>query len=418
MLDRHLWRDFIAVTSSVAVLGVGVGSTLPLTALLLTARGLGPELVGWMTAAVAAGGVIGTFSAPPATLRFGRKRVMLMCVTLAALSVIALQFIDSLWVWALLRAAFGAAMAPLFVIGEAWINSLPGDASRGRVVAIYSTSFTLCQVVGPLLTDMLTRVPQQAFLICGAVFLLGIPGIASARDAASMRSATPTTRRVNQECLEDAILAGNTIAGDNPTTARVNPVIAEKDSAASWWAILRMAPAIVAGAGLFAAFDNIMLSFLPLFALDHGLPQSRALTAVVVVFAGDAALQFLAGWLADRFGHARVHRLAGIAMCVLLPLLPLAVCFPALWELYLFVLGGVAGSIYTLSMVSSGERFSGGALLRASGLIALTWSLASGVGPAATGMVVQHFGGNAMPAVLWIMALGFLLSTRRRAQLP
>jgi MFS family permease len=193
MLDKHLWRDFVAVTSSVAVLGVGVGSTLPLTALLLTARGLGPEVVGWMTAAVAAGGVIGTFSAPPATLRFGRKRVMLICVTLAALSVVSLQLIDSLWGWAILRAAFGAAMAPLFVIGEAWINSLPGDASRGRVVAIYTTSFTLCQVVGPLLTDALTRVPEHAFLICGAVFLLGIPGrgIAAARDAAPATQRNP-----------------------------------------------------------------------------------------------------------------------------------------------------------------------------------------------------------------------------------
>jgi MFS family permease len=391
MLDRHLWRDFVAVTSSVAVLGVGVGSTLPLTALLLTARGLGPEVVGWMTAAVAVGGIVGTFSAPPATLRFGRRRVMLVGVMTAALAVISLQFVASLWMWAALRALFGIAMAPLFVIGEAWINSLPGDAARGRVVAIYTTSFTLCQVIGPVLTDALTRVPNQAFLICGAIFLLGIPGIALARDKAPEPG-----------------------AGSGPAAQ-------EKDSAASWWAIARMAPAIIAGAGLFAAFDNIILSFLPLFALDHGFSQSRALAAVVVVFAGDAALQFLAGWLADRIGHERVHRSAGVALCVLLPLLPLAVRIAGLWEVYLFVLGGIAGSIYTLSMVSSGERFSGGALLRASGLIALTWSVASGVGPAATGMVVQHMGGNAMPAVLWILAIGFVLSTRlgrrRRTQL-
>jgi hypothetical protein len=36
MLERHQWRDFAAVTSSVAVLGIGVGSSLPLTALTLT----------------------------------------------------------------------------------------------------------------------------------------------------------------------------------------------------------------------------------------------------------------------------------------------------------------------------------------------------------------------------------------------
>ncbi len=390
MLEKHLWRDFVGVTSSVAVLGVGVGSTLPLTALVLTARGLGPEVVGWMTAATAAGGVISTLASPAATLRFGRRFVMLFCVAVAAASVIALQYVDSLWGWGTLRAVFGASMAPLFVIGEAWINSLPGDAVRGRVVAIYTTSFTLCQVVGPLLTGALANLPQHAFLICGAVFLLGLPGIALARDATHA--------------------AGT--AAPNGTRARNGAPVGDKDAAASWWTILRTAPAIVAGAALFAAFDNIVLSFLPLFALDRGLRPSRALAAVVVVFIGDATLQFAAGWLADRFGHARMHRMGGLALCVLLPLMPWMIVVPGLWELYLFLLGGVAGSVYTLSMVSSGERFSGAALLRASGLIALAWSLASSVGAAATGIVMQHLGSSAMTAVLFIMAIGFVLSSR------
>jgi MFS family permease len=303
--------------------------------------------------------------------------------------VISLQYVDSLWGWAVLRAAFGVSLAPLFVIGEAWINSLPGDAVRGRVVAIYTTSFTLCQVLGPALTDAVARAPSHAFLICGAVFLLGIPGIALARDppAAAARAGYRAT-------------------------------IGDKNAVASWLTIVRIAPAIVAGAALFAAFDNIMLSFLPLLALDHGFSQSRSLAAVVVVFMGDATLQFAAGWLADRFGHARVHRTAGVGLCVLLPLLPLMIAVPGLWELYLFVLGGVAGSVYTLSMVSSGERFSGAALLRASGLIAFTWSLASSIGPAATGIVVQHFGGKAMTAVLWLMALGFVLAEHLGSRRP
>ncbi len=38
MLEKHVWRDFAAVTFSVAVLGLGPGSTLPLTALVLNAR--------------------------------------------------------------------------------------------------------------------------------------------------------------------------------------------------------------------------------------------------------------------------------------------------------------------------------------------------------------------------------------------
>jgi MFS family permease len=383
MLERHLWRDFAAVTASVAVLGIGVGSTLPLTALVLTARGHGPEVVGWMVAALALGGVFGTLTAPNAALRFGRRRVMLGCVMAAAAAVIALQYVESLALWAIFRAVFGAAMAPLFVLGEAWISTLPADAVRGRVVALYTTSFTLCQVLGPALTNALIGRPRYAFLICGGVFLLGLPGIALARDRPP--------------------------AAPGGGTAR-DPGRRDKDAAASWLTILRTAPAIVAGAAVYAAFDNIMLSFLPLFVLDRGLSRDRALAAVVIVFLGDATLQFAAGYFADRFGHGRVHRLAGWCLCLLLPLLPVLVGIPGLWEVYLYLLGGVAGSVYTLSMVSSGERFSGAALLRASGLIALTWNVASSVGPAATGLVMQYLGSGAMTAVLWLMAVGFVLA--------
>ena len=386
MLEKHLWRDFISVTASVAVLGIGVGGTVPLTALVLNARGFGPQVVGWMVAISAVGGVFGTLASPAASLKFGRRTVMMACVAIAAASVAALQYADGLLAWGALRALFGASMAPLFVLGEAWINTLPGDAVRGRVVAIYSTCFSLCQVAGPVLTDFLAALPDRGFLICGGVFLLGLPGIALAHDARSAHAA--------------------------PSEAA-----APKDSSASWLDISRLAPAILAGAALFAAFDTIILSFLPLFALERGATQGHALAAVVIVFAGDTSLQIAAGWLADRFGRARIHLASGLGMCLLLPLLPWMIAIPVVWEVYLFVLGGIAGSIYTLSMVSSGERFSGGALVRASGLIALTWNLASSVGPAATGIIMQHAGSGAMTVVLWLLAIGFVVATRveRRA---
>jgi MFS family permease len=377
MLEKHVWRDFAAVTFSVAVLGLGLGSTLPLTALVLNARGFGPEVVGWMVAASALGGIAGTLAAPAATIRFGRRPVMLGCVALAAGSVMPLQYVTSLWGWTALRLVFGASMAPLFVLGEAWINTLPRDAVRGRVVAIYSTSFTVCQVMGPLLTDAVSHFPDSVFLICGGVFLLGAPGIALARD-------------------DDGLTAQ--YARDESQS--------EKDANASWLAILRRAPAIIAGAAFFAAFDSIVLSFLPLVALNEGFSQIRALAAAAVVMAGDATLQFVAGALADRFGRARVHVICGGLMCLLLPLLPIMLRMPVWWAVYLYLLGGVAGAVYTLSLVASGDYFSGAALLRASGLIALTWNVAGTVGPIATGVAVRLVGSSGVAAVLWLIAVG------------
>jgi MFS family permease len=378
VLEKQVWRDFAAVTFSVAVLGIGLGSTLPLTALILSARGIGPEVIGWMVAASALGGIAGTLAAPAATIRFGRRRVMLGCVVLAAASVMPLQYVTSLWSWTALRLAFGASMAPLFVLGEAWINSLPSDAVRGRVIAIYTTSFTVCQVLGPLLTNLLSRFPNGVFLICGGVFLLGAPGIALARDSIE-------TRRENSA----------------------------KDASSAWPAILRKAPGIIAGVAFFAAFDSIVLSFLPLVAINYGLSRSRALGAAAVVMAGDATLQFAAGSLADRYGRARVQLTCGGLMCLLLPLLPIMLRANLVWAVYLYVLGGVAGAVYTLSLVASGEHFSGAALLRTSGLIALTWNIAGTVGPIVTGVAMQFIGNAAIAAVLWVLALAFFAALLR-----
>jgi MFS family permease len=245
--------------------------------------------------------------------------------------------------------------------------------------------------MGPLLTSAASRFPHGVFIICGAVFLLGAPGIALARD-------------------DDGLAERY---GRNGSRS-------EKDANASWLAIARKAPAIIAGAAFFAAFDCIVLSFLPLVALNDGFSQARALTAAAVVMAGDATLQFVAGALADRFGRARVQLVCGGLMCVLLPLLPSMLRVPVLWAMYLYVLGGVAGAVYTLSLVASGDYFSGAALLRASGLIALTWNVAGTVGPIAAGVAMRLVGNSGVAAVLWLMAVGFCVglvrSERRGAE--
>ncbi|WP_153013401.1 MFS transporter, partial [Aquitalea pelogenes] len=314
------------------------------------------------------------------------RNVMLGCLLLASMAVMPLQYLQSIPCWMLARFLFGAAMAPLFVLGESWINTLAGDHARGRIVAIYSTCFTACQVLGPMLTDLLARWPDQAFLLCGALFLLGIPGIMLAR---------PEARD-----------------GSHPQ----HPASTTDDKASDtgWLGIVQTAPAILLGTAFFASFDTVMLSFLPLVAMEGGMSQSRALASASILLAGDATLQFGIGWLADHLGRRRVHLLCGVLVCLLLPLLPWMMQRPLLWEAYLFVLGACAGAIYTLSMVASGELFSGAALLRVSGLISLSWNASSSLGPAATGLVMQHAGGSWMVAVLWAIALLFVLSGWRQ----
>ena len=176
-----LSRDFLALILSVAVVGLGLGATLPLTALALVQAGYGTDIVGLMTAMQAGGGLAVAPFASRVAARCGARETIVGTVIVAALSTIAMQFTVDLWLWAVLRFLCGAALMLLFTIGEAWVTQLADDSTRGRVVAIYATNFTLFQMTGPVLVSVIGGLQSMRFAICGAIFLLALPVLASIR---------------------------------------------------------------------------------------------------------------------------------------------------------------------------------------------------------------------------------------------
>ncbi|WP_322103373.1 MFS transporter [Paraburkholderia sp. J41] len=369
-----LTRDFLALILSVAVVGLGSGATLPLTALALTDAGYGTAVVGLLTAAQALGGLAVVPLTAWFAARFGSRGLIVVSVLCVAAATALMQASANLWLWALLRMLCGAALMLLFTIGEAWVNDLADDRNRGRVVAIYATTFTLFQMSGPVLVSQIAGLAAWRFAICGAIFLVALPMLAAIR-------ATP--RQGHHD-----------------------------EAHGSWRHVLPRMPALVIATGFFALFDTLALSLLPLFAMSHGIGSEMAVLFASVVLLGDTTMQFPIGWLADRLGRERVHALMGAIVAVLLPLLPFAVATPWLrWPL-LFVLGAAAGSIYTLAIVACGERFEGVALVSASAIVSASWSAASFGGPIVTGALMEHAGRDSMLGVLFAGALLFLAALK------
>jgi MFS family permease len=365
-------RDFLALILSVAVVGLGSGATLPLTALALTQAGYGTDVVGLLTAAQAGGGLLVVPLAGWIAARFGGRQVIVGAVLVVAAATALMQFTTSLWTWGVLRVMCGAALMLLFTIGEAWVNQLADDASRGRVVAIYATHFTLFQMAGPVLVSQIAGFTTGRFLLCGAIFMLALPALVMIRS-------TP-------------------------------PASGEAEAHGSWRHVLPQMPALVIGTGFFALFDTLALSLMPLFAMAHGISSEIAVLFASALLLGDTTMQFPIGWLADRLGRERVHIGAAVVVVVLLPVLPWAVTLPWLCWPLLFVLGAAAGSIYTLSLVACGERFRGTALVSASSLVGASWSAASFGGPLIAGTLMKGVGDDALIAVLLLSALAFLLA--------
>ncbi|CAM2191743.1 MFS-type transporter YcaD [Paraburkholderia kururiensis] len=367
-----LTRDFFALILSVAVVGLGSGATLPLTALALTDAGYGTDVVGLLTAAQAGGGLLVVPVTAWITQRFGGRQVIFGAVLVVAAATALMQATPDLWVWAALRALCGAALMLLFTIGEAWVNELANDATRARVVALYATTFTLFQMAGPVLVSQIANLTAWRFALCGAIFVTALPMLATIR----------TTPRQ----------AG----GHEPH--------------GTWRHVLPLMPALVLATAFFALFDTLALSLMPLFAMAHGIPGGVAVLFASVTLAGDTMLQFPIGWLADRLGRERVHLGAGLVVLLLLPLLPWTVGASWLrWPL-LFVLGAAAGAVYTLAVVACGERFRGGALVSASALLGATWSAASFGGPLIAGALMKRVGNDALIGVLFAGALAFLVA--------
>jgi MFS family permease len=304
--------------------------------------------------------------------RFGGRQVIVGAVLVVAAATALMQFTTSLWTWGVLRVMCGAALMLLFTIGEAWVNQLADDASRGRVVAIYATHFTLFQMAGPVLVSQIAGFTTGRFLLCGAIFMLALPALAMIRS-------TP-------------------------------PASGEAEAHGSWRHVLPQMPALVIGTGFFALFDTLALSLMPLFAMAHGISSEIAVLFASALLLGDTTMQFPIGWLADRLGRERVHIGAAVVVVVLLPVLPWAVTLPWLCWPLLFVLGAAAGSIYTLSLVACGERFRGTALVSASSLVGASWSAASFGGPLIAGTLMKGVGDDALIAVLLLSALAFLLA--------
>lgn len=365
------WRDFVALTVSVAVVGLALGATQPLTALTLDQRGLGNHVVGLMTAIGAIGILAVAPLVPRWVIRCGPRSTMIGAVCISAVVTAGMQASTDLISWGVLRFIFGAALGVLFTIGEAWLNQLAPDGSRGRVVALYATTLTLFQMIGPALVALFAGKIAWGFVACGALFLLSIPGLALMSNSSH---------------------------------------IIDDEQAADWRSVAPRMPVIILGAAFFAFFDAVALSLLPLFGMRHGIPLGQALLSASVILIGNSTLQFPIGWLADRIGRARVHLSCGILSCVLLPLMPFAVTVPWLWWTLLYALGGAAGGIYVLSLVACGERFSGQRLVAASGIVNLTWGVASSGGPFVTGILMHSVSVNALAAVLWLAAALFVAS--------
>lgn len=361
------WANYCAVTGAVVLVGLALGLSLPLVSLRLDGWGYGTFAIGVMAAMPALGVLLGARLTHAFAAGCGTSRSLQLSLLFSAASLAGLALWPDYGLWLLLRLVLGISLTVVFVLGESWINQLASDAWRGRLVALYGTAFALSQLCGPLLLGVIGTAGDQAFWLAAGLLVVG----------------------------RQALLGGGLLA-----FCRGQPAIA--------WAVV-----------LFAAFDALALTLLPVYLLREGIEQGRVLHMLGALVLGNALLQLPLGLLADRLPRAALLRACGLLLLASSLLVPLLLHSPLVW-LLLPLLGASAGGLYTLALVLVGTRYRDDALVRVNAHIAMLWGLGCLLGPLSSGAASQWLSGHSLPLLLAGGAALFLaLAVRRGAfELP
>lgn len=370
------WATYFAVLASVLSVGLALGVSMPLVSLRLESWGYGSFAIGVMAAMPAFGVLLGAKVSSRMASWLGTANLMRLCLWAGAVSIGLLAILPNYPVWLVLRLMIGVILTIVFILGESWINQLVVEQWRGRLVALYGCSYALSQLSGPLLLGLIGTDHDYGFWV-GVGLLMAAPLL---------------------------LLLGRSGA---PTAESFSVTFADL------WRFCLSLPAIAWAVALFAAFEAMILTLLPVYCLQQGFTAEVALAMVSTVVVGDALLQLPIGALADYLPRRTLFLSCAVLLLASSLAVPLLMHTPLIWPVWV-VFGASAGGLFTLSLILIGERYRDDALVRANAHIAQLWGIGCLIGPLVAGAGSQWISGHALPLLMAAGALGLVVLLLRQ----
>lgn len=378
---RHK-RSLAAAIVSMGMVNLSMGIAFPLTAIILARQGVEPGMIGLSTAAQAAPVFFISPIAPRIMRRFGPANVMIFGLLLAGVSFILMGFFANLHAWFPLRFLLGSAGTLLWATSEAWINTLAHEERRGRIVGLYGASAAAGFALGPTML-VLMGTGVEPFFLGGGLMV-----------AAAAIVVTADRSRNHFEATEKS---------------------------APMWRLIWIAPAALLANFFYAAAEESLVTFFPIYAIRSGMAEETSLFLLTIAALGAILMQPAVGLIADKVN--RMNLLIGLVLATIAGyvILPFAMPGFATTAAALFLVVGLANGIFTLGMVLVGERFRGSELAGASAFTTAMWGTGALVGAPLSGLAMQLWDphGLILAVVLIFLAyLPFPLIARLRAKQP
>jgi MFS family permease len=368
-----------AVFSSSLGVGLIFGFQPPLIALALSRLGHSSFAIGAVTAASLIAVILCGPLYPRAIVRFGLRRSIVGGIVFAAGILLLMPLQPSLPLWLILRFVAGCALGLVWIASEIWMNSVSGAESRGTVMGVYGTVFSIGIIAGPTLLEFTGTQGARPFVVGAACLLLTLLPLA-------------ILRRVTAAAQEFTPLRGLSGA-------------------------LKIAPIVMLAAFVAGLVESAELTLLPLFGTHAGLDERAALLLVAVFMAGNVVLQVPIGVLADRYGRRTLLGICAAASCIGPLLLQTSLGDPLLLWPLLFVWGGTLYAFYSQGVALLGEEFAVQDLASANTLFVMVYCFGGVIGPSAGGIAMDLWPARGLPVLLSgaaaLMLAGLVISLVR-----
>ncbi|HQS08956.1 MAG TPA: MFS transporter [Xanthobacteraceae bacterium] len=336
-----------AAISAISVVGIGISLSIPLLALELESRGISNTWIGINTAVAGVATVATAPFVPLMVRKLGVRALLTLAIAVTAVSLLAFKLVPSFVLWFPLRFAFGAALCILFAVSEYWINAVAPPHRRGLIMGIYATGLSVGAAIGPAILGLLGTRGWPPY-VAGAIMLAaGAIPILMARG--------------------------------------MTPKIADGDHHGVLM-FIRLSPVATLAALVFGAIETAVMSFLPLYGVRLGLPESGASLLLTIAVLGNVLFQIPLGLVSDRIDR-RILLLGCALFGTIGALVMVQIAVDTLaFKIAVFLATGVVGSLYTVGLAHLGARFHGADLAAANAAFVMLYSLGLIIGPPLVGL--------------------------------
>jgi MFS family permease len=366
--EQRRFRSLIGLYLTMFGIGLAYGLVLPAMSIKLEAAGHAPSLIGAVAAMSSLSVLLAAPFAPRLHARFGMIPIITVSLMAEGVVYLLLTQVGHIAGWFVLSFLFGLFNTVPWVMGEVWLNSVVPEAKRGRYMGFYAGVWGLGMAIGPQLLIAVGSDGNGAFLLAALVYF--------------------------GNALSTFILR------------RGAPVVKPDPQPKGSFRMAALMPVLVIYAIAGGLAEVVVYAMMPVYAIDSGYGEAFGASLITAFAAGGIILQYVVGWLSDRFEPRYVMTgllAAGAASALLLPL-----AGGHFWLAMLagVLFGGTAMSVYTLAITLVGHGIAQQHLPAVHALMVTCYTVGGLSGPWLAGLVMQVASPSAMH---WFVALIFAL---------